>query len=164
MNCYNGLREESSMKSFALLTMKSETSFRWNLQPTASDEIKSVKLPTKSDFITKWFHPRKWIYSVRMTDLIEKSTAVAMLFSGGQGWIRTIEVVDGRFTVCSLWPLGNPSVCGADDWSRTNNLMITNQLLCHWATSAFPTINLIRLDGDPKGARTPDLQRDRLAF
>ena len=82
MNCYNGLREESSMKSFALLTMKSETSFRRNLQPTASDEIKSVKLPTKSDFITKWFHPRKWIYSVRMTDLIEKSTAVAMLFSG----------------------------------------------------------------------------------
>ena len=28
---------------------------------------------------------------------------------GGQGWIRTIEVCDGRFTVCSLWPLGNPS-------------------------------------------------------
>ena len=26
---------------------------------------------------------------------------------GGQGWIRTIEVGDGRFTVCSLWPLGN---------------------------------------------------------
>ena len=26
---------------------------------------------------------------------------------GGQGWIRTIEVCDGRFTVCSLWPLGN---------------------------------------------------------
>ena len=26
---------------------------------------------------------------------------------GGQGWIRTTEVCDGRFTVCSLWPLGN---------------------------------------------------------
>ena len=25
----------------------------------------------------------------------------------GQGWIRTTEVCDGRFTVCSLWPLGN---------------------------------------------------------
>ena len=25
----------------------------------------------------------------------------------GQGWIRTTEVRDGRFTVCSLWPLGN---------------------------------------------------------
>ena len=28
-------------------------------------------------------------------------------FDGGQGWIRTTEVCDGRFTVCSLWPLGN---------------------------------------------------------
>ena len=29
---------------------------------------------------------------------------------GGGGWIRTIEVVDNRFTVCPLWPLGNSSV------------------------------------------------------
>ena len=33
--------------------------------------------------------------------------AFAFRFFGGQGWIRTTEVVDGRFTVCSLWPLGN---------------------------------------------------------
>ena len=26
---------------------------------------------------------------------------------GGQGWIRTTEVCDGRYSVCSLWPLGN---------------------------------------------------------
>ena len=26
---------------------------------------------------------------------------------GGSGWIRTTEVVDNRFTVCPLWPLGN---------------------------------------------------------
>ena len=26
---------------------------------------------------------------------------------GGGGRIRTFEVCDGRFTVCSLWPLGN---------------------------------------------------------
>ena len=26
---------------------------------------------------------------------------------GGGGRIRTFEVDDGRFTVCSLWPLGN---------------------------------------------------------
>ena len=25
----------------------------------------------------------------------------------GQGWIRTTEACRGRFTVCSLWPLGN---------------------------------------------------------
>ncbi len=29
---------------------------------------------------------------------------------GGGRWIRTTEVCDGRFTVCSLWPLGNPSM------------------------------------------------------
>ena len=29
---------------------------------------------------------------------------------GGERWIRTTEVVDNRFTVCSLWPLGNLSV------------------------------------------------------
>ena len=27
--------------------------------------------------------------------------------NGGQGWIRTTESGAGRFTVCSLWPLGN---------------------------------------------------------
>ncbi len=27
--------------------------------------------------------------------------------SCGEGWIRTIEGYAGRFTVCSLWPLGN---------------------------------------------------------
>ena len=29
---------------------------------------------------------------------------------GGGRWIRTIEVTDNRFTVCPLWPLGNPSI------------------------------------------------------
>ena len=31
------------------------------------------------------------------------------LRDGGGGRIRTFEVDDGRFTVCSLWPLGNPT-------------------------------------------------------
>ena len=29
---------------------------------------------------------------------------------GGRGWIRTTEVTDDRFTVCSLWPLGNSPI------------------------------------------------------
>ena len=50
--------------------------------------------------------------------------------NGGQGWIRTIEVCDGRFTVCSLWPLGNPTgLDGADYRNRTGDLLITSQLL-----------------------------------
>ncbi len=136
-------------------------------------------------------------------------------FRGGQGWIRTTEVADGRFTVCSLWPLGNLPIFikfGAGDRNRTNNLLITNQLLCllsytsiAWCLGAdsnhrhrdfqslalppeLPRHNVAylfsgtgcdRLDivvvavteslphisfGDPKGARTPDLQRDRLAY
>ena len=30
-------------------------------------------------------------------------------WDGGGRRIRTFEVCDGRFTVCSLWPLGNPT-------------------------------------------------------
>ena len=68
---------------------------------------------------------------------------------GGQGWIRTTEADSGRFTVCSLWPLGNLPICfpldpkgGAGDGTRTRNLLITNQLLCqlsYASTKLFPT-------------------------
>ena len=34
---------------------------------------------------------------------------IAVAKNGGGGRIRTFEVDDGRFTVCSLWPLGNPT-------------------------------------------------------
>ena len=53
------------------------------------------------------------------------------LVLGGGRWIRTTEVTDNRFTVCPLWPLGKSSVIGAGDRSRTYNLLITSQLLCH---------------------------------
>ena len=94
---------------------------------------------------------------------------------------------------------------GAGDRNRTNNLLITNQLLCLlsytsvlscWCLGAdsnhrhrdFQSLALPpelprhtgfqspfeiygsdgchchKLDGDPEGARTPDLQRDRLAY
>ena len=57
---------------------------------------------------------------------------------GGRGWIRTTESWAGRFTVCSLWPLGNPSadiwffaelLSGAGEGTWTFNLLITSQLL-----------------------------------
>ena len=52
----------------------------------------------------------------------------------GWRWIRTTEAICSRFTVCPLWPLGNPSIWNyihkADDRTRTDNLLITNQLLC----------------------------------
>ncbi len=41
------------------------------------------------------------------TDSLESSGTFES--DGGGGRIRTFEVDDGRFTVCSLWPLGNPT-------------------------------------------------------
>ena len=58
------------------------------------------------------------------------------LHCNGWRWIRTTEAICSRFTVCPLWPLGNPSIFSlkakikADDRTRTDNLLITNQLLC----------------------------------
>ena len=54
---------------------------------------------------------------------------------------------------------------GAGDGTRTRNLLITNQLLCQLSYTS--TVNIGRTSGkkcDPEGARTLDLQRDRLAL
>ena len=52
--------------------------------------------------------------SKKAQDLLNLVLFMFVAFSyykdGGQGWIRTTEVGDDRFTVCSLWPLGNLSV------------------------------------------------------
>ena len=55
----------------------------------------------------------------RDTDCIKKTTSFEVVF-GGRGWIRTTEVVDGRFTVCSLWPLGNSSIFNWSWWTDSN--------------------------------------------
>ncbi len=73
-------------------------------------------------FLHRWPHHHA---DKQKTDLM-----VGFLF-GGSGWIRTTEVTDNRFTVCPLWPLGNAPKYGAGERSRTINLLITNQLLCH---------------------------------
>ena len=82
----------------------------------------------------------------RATTRQNKSTRhkVGCFCFGGSGWIRTTEGIASRFTVCPLWPLGNapifkmisaavppPNITGAGERSRTINLLITNQLLCH---------------------------------
>ena len=79
----------------------------WMKSSFHSDEIKSVLYSDEVGFHHEVISSAKQIYSVCKTDLTEKSTAVAVLFSGGSGWIRTTEVSDNRFTVCPLWPLGN---------------------------------------------------------
>ena len=81
---------------------------------------------------------RIWTYDLRVMSPTSYRTApprdiqfnlLANCFQNGWRRIRTFEVVDNRFTVCPLWPLGNPSI-RADDRTRTDNLLITNQLLC----------------------------------
>ena len=41
--------------------------------------------------------------------VLRQETLINLSRSDGWGRIRTFEVVDNRFTVCPLWPLGNPS-------------------------------------------------------
>ena len=54
---------------------------------------------------------------------------------------------------------------GAGDGTRTRNLLITNQLLCQLSyTSTISMVVSEEKNGDAEGARTLDLQRDRLAF
>ena len=58
-----------------------------------------------------------WIYKLSFQFYPEETWPVSLLRprswrreDGGGGRIRTFEVSDGRFTVCSLWPLGNPTI------------------------------------------------------
>ena len=65
--------------------------------------------------------------------------------SGGR-WIRTIEGIASRFTVCPLWPLGNSPIfnSGAGGRTRTPDLLITNQLLYQLSyTSKITSSNII---------------------
>ena len=77
--------------------------------------------------------------------------------SNGQRWIRTIEASCSRFTVCPLWPLGNLPIIQfniklykADDRTRTDNLLITNQLLCQ--LSHIGIFNFISFKWDLQGS------------
>ncbi len=56
---------------------------------------------------------------------------------GGRWWIRTTEVIDDRFTVCSLWPLGKPSIFNYQlDWSWWTGL---NPRPADYKSAALPT-------------------------
>ena len=80
-------------------------------------KFNSTKNPNPSPIRKMWFGlyqsgagNRTWT-CMKLLSLEPESSASANSAipakNGGQGWIRTIEVCDGRFTVCSLWPLGN---------------------------------------------------------
>ena len=57
------------------------------------------------------YHTRRRVITYQACGLnkkIDKSKLVD--FFGGGCWIRTSEVVDNRFTVCPLWPLGKSPI------------------------------------------------------
>ena len=68
----------------------------------------------------------------------EKDIPFGMSFCfGGRWWIRTTEVIDDRFTVCSLWPLGKPSIFNYQlDWSWWTDL---NPRPADYKSAALPT-------------------------
>ena len=68
----------------------------------------------------------------------KKDIPVGMSFCfGGRWWIRTTEVIDDRFTVCSLWPLGKPSIFNYQlDWSWWTDL---NPRPADYKSAALPT-------------------------
>jgi hypothetical protein len=56
--------------------------------------------------------------------------------------------IDGRFTVCSLWPLGYlstlvNSMLGAGGGTRTPDRLITNQLLYHLSYASTLKLNIL---------------------
>lgn len=57
---------------------------------------------------------------------------------GGGGWIRTIEGRAGRFTVWSLWPLGNPSVEVRNYSGQPLSVSLSSESECHFTDHSTP--------------------------
>ena len=108
----------------------------------------------------KYSH-KSLVISQQFLKLLTLDSWLLTASTGGEGRIRTSVGRASRFTVCPLWPLGYLSLnysqkspvwsqkfslltidswlftaSGAGDGIRTRNLLITNQLLCRWATPA----------------------------
>ncbi len=64
---------------------------------------------------------------------------------GGRRWIRTTEVVDNRFTVCPLWPLGNSPISIQLKPANGRNLALQAfcARFCNLRTSQLKTIRRI---------------------
>ena len=79
----------------------------------------------------------------KTTDFLSNATGPTEIYprslpndekSGGRWWIRTTEVEDDRFTVCSLWPLGKPPIL----FISLKNLSRGKILKWSWWTDSNP--------------------------
>ena len=98
--------------------------------------IKSTDDKNSKSIIQKILSHYQW--KVKRDEVKKKNKLVVCSFFGGKWWIRTTEdEVDG-FTVRCIWPLCKlPIKNGAGGRNRTNNRLITSQMLYHWATPAY---------------------------
>ena len=122
----------SSQLSYAAMYGASDRDWTGDLILTKDTLCRLSYTSTMNDHFTVNFcgcGDRTWTCDLR----VMSPTSYQLLhpaINGGGRRIRTFEVEDGRFTVCSLWPLGNPSKNnGAGDRNWTHNLLITSQLL-----------------------------------
>ncbi len=82
----------------------------------------------------------------------------------GESGFEPSKSIDDRFTVCSLWPLGNSPIFknfGAGGRTRTPDLLITNQLLYQLSYTSKKIFKKVGRDGfEPSKSSTSDLQSD----
>ena len=138
--------------------------FKWWLGPGSNQrhmDFQSIALPTELSghvlFKTSC-GGRIWTYDLRVMSPTSFQTApprdiqlLCFIFfdkTNGWRWIRTTEAICSRFTVCPLWPLGNPSICCIKQQKPTIGLEPITcwlQISCsaNWATSARLTTKVI---------------------
>ena len=102
----------SSQLSYAAMYGASDRDWTGDLILTKDTLCRLSYTSTMNDHFTVNFcgcGDRTWTCDLR----VMSPTSYQLLhpaINGGGRRIRTFEVEDGRFTVCSLWPLGNPSI------------------------------------------------------
>ena len=108
-----GIKKCTSQTSIFLIPLPFHTTFHFR------GRLPGVFLSARKNTKNRWFlaksavkhgcGDRTWTCDLR----VMSPTSYQLLhpaINGGGRRIRTFEVEDGRFTVCSLWPLGNPSI------------------------------------------------------
>ena len=123
-------------------------------------DFQSLALPTELSGQKKSCGGRIWTYDLRVMSPTSFQTAPPrdnyiilyahfketcnlfgrFFFLNGWRWIRTTESVANRFTVCPLWPLGNPSIKPINGLEPITCWL---QISCsaNWATSAYKLTN-----------------------
>ena len=109
---------------------------------------------------SRLLHPALFNYYMLQRIKLLHTYELISFFENGWRWIRTTEAICSRFTVCPLWPLGNPSIwyCYHKPMIGLEPITCWLQISCsaNWATSAIlHSITTYRTNGAYR-ARTYD--------